>query len=250
MDHTNKKIDRRALKQDAKALLSKNYWKMVLAGLIMTIIGGSGVWGASGGGQGIQHAVESIGAVPYNDVMAATGGATVVALVVSIAVLLLLWNPLEIGCSRFFVKNGDTRNADLNNIVFSFSGNYGQITGVMALRWLYTFLWSLLFVIPGIVKNYEYLMIPYLLAENPTMSKEEAFETSRQMMRGHKWQAFVLDLSFIGWHILGIVTFGIVEIFYVAPYYYMTRAELYRSLRADNQDDDQSDNPYVQYGWA
>ena len=64
---------------------------------------------------------------------------------------------------------------------------------------LYTFLWSLLLLIPGIVKAYEYRMVPYLLADYPELSTEEAFRISREMMNGEKMNTFILDLSFIGW---------------------------------------------------
>ena len=101
----------------------------------------------------------------------------------------------------------------------------------MFLMDLFTALWTLLFVIPGIIKSYEYKMIPYLLAEDPEMSYQDAFAKSKEMMHGQKWNAFVLDLSFIGWHILSAFTLGILGIFYVMPYYYQTSAELYLTLK-------------------
>lgn len=94
-------------------------------------------------------------------------------------------------------------------------------------------LWLLLFIIPGIVKIYEYRMIPYLLADNPNMSKQEAFRTSKTMMKGNKWRAFVLDLSFILWDILGINTFGIVSVLWVDPYKQQTDALLYNALKTE-----------------
>jgi uncharacterized membrane protein len=97
-------------------------------------------------------------------------------------------------------------------------------------RTLFTTLWSLLFVIPGIIKGYEYRMIPYLMAENPDLSSEEAFALSKQMMNGQKWDAFVLDLSFIGWDILAGFTFGILSALYVQPYKNLTNAALYEEL--------------------
>ena len=100
----------------------------------------------------------------------------------------------------------------------------------MFFRGLYTFLWSLLFIIPGIIKAYEYRLIPYLLAENPNMDMQEAFERSRTMMDGNKYDAFILDISFIGWIILSEVTRGILGIFYVNPYIQLTNTELYVAL--------------------
>lgn len=98
---------------------------------------------------------------------------------------------------------------------------------IMFLRNLFIFLWTLLLVVPGIIKHYEYLMVPYILAENPGMRREEAFLISKKMMMGQKWDTFVLDLSFIGWRILEGLTFGILGIFYVEPYIQSTFAELY-----------------------
>ena len=69
------------------------------------------------------------------------------------------------------------------------------------------------------------MMIPFLLAENPQMNRKEAFEKSRQMMKGNKWATFVLDLSFIGWSLLGIITFGLVNIFFAGPYQYLTQGK-------------------------
>lgn len=95
---------------------------------------------------------------------------------------------------------------------------------------LFTFLWSLLFFIPGIVKSYSYSMAPYIIAENPDVSATEAITMSRRMMDGHKWELFVLDLSFIGWWLLCCITFGLASI-YVAPYMAVTRVNFYDSIK-------------------
>ena len=97
------------------------------------------------------------------------------------------------------------------------------------LRGLFTFLWSLLFVIPGIIKGYEYMLIPYLLADNPQMDREEAFAKSKEMMDGNKWSLFCLDFSFIGWMILSACTFGIGDLF-LNPYTHMATAHFYLNL--------------------
>ena len=96
---------------------------------------------------------------------------------------------------------------------------------------LYLILWSCLFIIPGIVKSYEYRMIPYILADNPDIDRKEAFALSKAMMKGNKWRVFVLDLSFILWYLLGSITFGIVNVFYVEPYKQLTDAALYEALK-------------------
>ena len=81
------------------------------------------------------------------------------------------------------------------------------------------------------IKGYEYAMVPYLLLDHPEMSRQEIFAESKRLMMGNKWDAFVLDLSFIGWHLLGACTFGILTFLYVNPYRYYTEAELYHVLR-------------------
>ena len=103
----------------------------------------------------------------------------------------------------------------------------------MFLQTIYIFGWSLLFLIPGIVKMYSYMLVPYILAENTYMDRKRIFELSREMMRGHKWEAFVLNLSFLGWNLLGAFTYGIVNILYTNPYIYATRAEFYCALKAE-----------------
>ena len=94
---------------------------------------------------------------------------------------------------------------------------------------LYTFLWSLLFVVPGIIKSFSYSMSMYVLAENKGMSARECIKASKAMTDGHKWELFVLDLSFFGWALLVTITFGIASI-WVAPYIQATFANVYNEL--------------------
>lgn len=152
-------------------------------------------------------------------------------LVSAIAIVydVFLVNPLRQGVHKFFLKNQD-EEAEVSNIGFAFDHGYKNIVKNIFFRDLYVFLWSLLFIIPGIVKAYEYRMIPYLLCDNPDMTKEEVFAKSKAMMNGNKFKAFLLDLSFIGWDILSLFTFGLLSIFYVEPYKYSARAALYKEL--------------------
>ena len=158
----------------------------------------------------------------------------IIVFVVIMAVVILLdvfiFNPLEVGCKKYYLRNLN-EPAQVGNIGYAFDNNYKNIIKTMFFRDLFTVLWTLLFIIPGIVKSYEYQMIPYLLADNPQMTKEQAFEESKRMMQGQKWKAFVLDLSFIGWNILSALTLGILGIFYVQPYMDATHAALYEALR-------------------
>jgi uncharacterized membrane protein len=94
----------------------------------------------------------------------------------------------------------------------------------------FTTLWTYLFVIPGIVKSFSYSMATYVLADNPNLTARQALNESKRIMKGHKWELFVLQLSFIGWHILGGLTFGLAYI-YIIPYMSATTANFYNSIK-------------------
>lgn len=100
---------------------------------------------------------------------------------------------------------------------------------------LFTFLWSLLFVIPGIIKSYSYSMSMYILAENKGKPALECINESKAMTEGHKMDLFVLSLSFIGWALLGTITFGIAYI-WVLPYMQATFTNAYLSLKPQNEE--------------
>ena len=147
----------------------------------------------------------------------------------AILVQIFVLAPLEVGCKRWFLQNR-TDKPNLSEILYAFKNGYLNVVKVMFCVNLFTFLWSLLLFIPGIIKSYEYRMIPYLLAENPEMDMHEAFMRSREMMTGNKWETFVLDLSFFGWTFLSAFTCGILGILYVFPYINLTNTELYVEL--------------------
>ncbi len=154
----------------------------------------------------------------------------ILAIAFALAIHILVYRPISVGCRRFLMKNQE-ENAKISELAFPFDNNYLNVVKVMFFRDLYTFLWTLLFIIPGIIKNYEYRMVPYLLAENPNISKEEAFAVSKRLMDGDKLHAFLLDLSFIGWHILGAFSIGLVDVFYTNPYEASTDATLFEALK-------------------
>lgn len=151
-------------------------------------------------------------------------------LVLIFAVDIFLINPFDVGGKRFMRKSVDDV-AQVKEIAFAYDHSYKNVVKVMFYRDLYILLWTLLFIIPGIVKMYQYLMVPYILSECPDMEYHEALAKSRDMMDGNKGKAFVLGLSFLLWDFLGMLTCGIVEIFYVNPYRNLTFAALYEELK-------------------
>lgn len=118
---------------------------------------------------------------------------------------------------------------DAENIGSGFK-EYWKIFGANILIGLYTFLWTLLFIIPGIIKSYSYRMTYHVIRDNPNMTINEAITESRRLMDGHKLELWLLDLSFIGWYLLSVLTFGIL-LFYVQPYAQTTVTRYYMELR-------------------
>ena len=253
---------RKELKERAKEALKRNYWKIVLVSLIGMLIGGGlGSSGISGGGSDIrdmasdnvkEHFTEhenddvdwegaeavlddiqmdirpqDIVAVAFTVIVVLIVAAIVLAIGIALDVLLL--SPVQVGINRFMVKSLDD-TARIAEVGYTFDHNYKNGVKVMFFKDLYVVLWSLLFIVPGIYKAYQYRMVPYILGENPDMTYQEVLQRSKDMMDGQKWDAFVLDLSFILWHMLGGITCGLAEIFYVAPYVNLTDAALYSRL--------------------
>lgn len=150
---------------------------------------------------------------------------------VVLALGILVSNVLQVGKRRYFLKKtAGIREMGVGELFSAFGEAYGNLVWVMFRRQLSIVLWSLLLVIPGIIKTYEYYLVPYLLAEDPHLSWEQARNKSCGMMDGNKIDVFVLQLSFIGWDILGSLLCGVGHVF-VAPYKEAVYAELYHTLR-------------------
>lgn len=215
------------IKQQGKNAFKANYFNSVIVAFLLSLLAGG-----TSASVGKQTSSEEFKAQLFAlDPMIIY---TLFALLSTIAIASLLlriflFNPLEVGGYRFFKKNVETQNATVGIIGEGFS-NYGHIFITLFLRDLFLVLWTLLLFIPGIIKGYSYRMIPYILKDNPELSATEVITKSRQMMDGHKWHAFVLDLSFIGWAILSIITCGLVGIFWYDPYKQNTDAALYLEL--------------------
>ena len=216
---------RAELKTRAKEALSNGYWKLVLVGVIANIVNGGGSSNSSDSSEELSSDFWA----ELMEVLPMVIGIGTIIVLVAIAVEIFLLAPLEVGTKRFFFKSL-TEDTEIRDVLFVFDHEYMNVVKIMFKMYLKLFLWSLLLIVPGIIKAYEYRMIPYLLAENPHLSEEEAFRYSKQMMYEQKLEAFVLDLSFLGWEILSAGTFGLLGIFYVQPYVYLTDAALYDTL--------------------
>lgn len=244
--------NRRQVKESAKRSLSGAYWKSVLAALVLSLsvgtMGGSTLsinlanyLHDTNGAKDFWHLFLPFSSFSYS--MQGSGlflpGITLLigwflafGCMLHLILKIFVLNPLEMGGRRFFVvdraQNGKSSTSEL---VSGFSVHFVNVVKTLFLRDLYVSLWSLLCVVPGIVKAYSYRMVPYIIAESPDMDQREAFRLSRSMMDGNKWRVFVYDLSFIGWEILNAFTFGFLGLFYVNPYKATADAELYAQIR-------------------
>lgn len=154
-----------------------------------------------------------------------------VGAILAYAFTVFIADPLIVGGKRYFLKARKGSNTKIGVVTEIFQKEHWlNVAIIMFLRNLYNALWYLT-IIGGIIKTYEYRMMPYILAENPKIKRKEAFKLSKQMMRGNKWKTFVLDISFFGWNFLSVLTFGLLSILYVNPYNAATLAELYVVLR-------------------
>ncbi len=259
---------RKELKQRAKEALRRNYWKIVLVAFLTSLImsgptmAGSATGSSSGvtagGGRQEEPAAEyraaeesadDAQALQTDGERAADDGreeykerrmvfmisvvaftvAFCVAFIVIYVITALLYNPFSVGVSRFMLKSIDDR-AQVKEIAFGYDHSYKNVVKTMFHMDMRTLAWSLLFIIPGICKAYQYRMVSYILAERPDMEWRDALRLSTEMMQGEKWRAFVLDLSFVPWRLLSLITCGVAGIFYADAYIYLTKAALYRRL--------------------
>jgi uncharacterized membrane protein len=141
--------------------------------------------------------------------------------------------PLQVGyyCAhRDLIVKGDAELVQ-NTFKITFS-NWGRNALGMFLMFVFTFLWALLFIIPGIIKAFAYAMTPYILVDKPELSANQAIDLSKEMMKGYKFDLFWLSLSFIGWILLSILTLGI-GLFWLMPYITTSMGAFYEDVKAE-----------------
>ena len=232
--------NRKELKMRGKEAWRRNKFNCIIAGLLITILTASGsAGGASQAAQGDKtdtgYSIITINGIQTQPTPAEIIGVIVgvaIGLLVTFALLYFLFNPLVFGARKFFLDNTE-KNADLgrDNLTFVFNSPYKKnLRGALFGTDIYILLWTLLLIIPGVVKAYSWRLVSYLLAENPSMTGPQARAESARIMYGNRWKTFILDLSFIGWMLLGICTLGILNLIFTHPYLYATDAELYREL--------------------
>ena len=242
---------RKELKDGAKDFLRKYYWKAFIVCLIVIVLTSTHI-NTSLTKDEIDFHMEEKGLAfmaqktpikienrAFNFIAAKTFKIPIIFIanslfwflgLVFILFMIFIGYVLIVGRASFFYK-GFREDVNIKNLWshFDFHDEYTNIVKTMLLRDVYNVLWTFLFIIPGIIKSYEYRMVPYILANEGQMSAKDVITRSRKMTEGHKWDMFVLDLSFIGWDLLGYLLLGIGS-YFVSPYKEATYAKLYESL--------------------
>jgi uncharacterized membrane protein len=172
---------------------------------------------------------------------------------VAAATSLFVVSPLSYGLVLFFMNLTRRNNPQISDVFKPFSTAYSASVLTSVLSALYTVLWSLLLIVPGIIKAYAYSMAPYLVMNDPNLKGNAAITKSRALMNGHKFRLFCLQLSFIGWLLLSVLTFGLLLIFYVGPYMAAAETAFFQEIAEQAgiaepyaQNPDNPDSPYPQ----
>lgn len=208
-----KSVDRVAIKERAKEMIKDNLWTLwkpvLMVFLIQFLVGF--VLGLIGSIIGTKSTLYSI-----------------LDLISTIAVV-----PLTAGQILYILNFVRNKEYDVKDIYIYFKKNMWVYIGLTLLVGLFTTLWSMLFVIPGIIAAMSYSMVNYIFIDNENMKAKEIIKASKDMMNGHKWEYFVFELSFLGWMLLVGVTFGLAAI-YVVPYMTVAQALYYEELKKLN----------------
>ncbi len=222
------RISRQAIKQNAKMLISETKPSPILIGLVfigimyilqilsVTVIGQHRMY---------QQVMDQFLAGNYDYIPVAPKVGTVGSLLsIAIALMTLI---MSTGFTIYCLNVVQRRKSGAGNLFDGFAILF-KILWLSILMYLFIFLWTLLFIIPGIVAAYRYRQALYIMVENPDRSALDCIRESKRMMNGHKGELFVLDLSFIGWQLLTFIPFVSI---WVTPYVSITYANYYLALR-------------------
>lgn len=244
-------MDRKELKQAGKNLFQKNYWYSVLVAFLMAFSGTTSSpsfnfsfdTSSSGNGSYDSSFEELFGGGNadffFDEFLQEPIGIAVILVIIATIIVAsvlsyLVFASFRCGGIRYFLKSRKNQPAQIHEVFENLKDktnfNIGKVT---FFRDLSVTLWSLLFIIPGIIKSYEYWAIDYILAVRPDIDKDEARRLSKILMDGNKWRAFELSMSFLGWGFLSLFTMGLLNIFYVNPYMQATFVEFFSEIRLE-----------------
>ena len=231
----------------------------VITGLIASILGGS-VVNSSGFNINLNLDAEHIQSFRHHFAVNGSdiGGilTVVLPLLIGIGTAAAVWTvvslviggAVSLGYAQFNLDVMDGHEPRIETLFSKFS-KLGTGVAMRLLTGLFVFLWSLLFIIPGIIKSYSYAMTPYILAENPDMGVMDAIDASKELMRGNKFRLFCLHFSFIGWNLLTLLTFGILSL-WVHPYMEAANAAFYREISGSRPAEPAGEEDTETDGWS
>ncbi len=225
------------LKRKARDILRHSYWWSFLVSLILFLVSGGinlmlPAYKIDPNADFSTYA-DKIAEMPLPMLMGIVS-VVLVCMLISVLLSVFIRAPFIVGHNYFYIKAAEN-NVRVSNIGRGFQRGYLNCVKTMFLYNLYISLWSLLFIIPGIIKSYEYFMVEYILAENPSIPSGRAFEISKNTMKGQKFNVFVLQLSFTGWILLAslltMIGLSYIGIYFVMPYYKATLTQMYFRLK-------------------
>lgn len=227
-------FERVEYKLKAKVVLKKNYWVCFLASLIVMLLNGNTpefkfTYSSPNSTDLVNEGLNWIGTPLTTKLIAwfsIIGGIAVVVALLGWAFKILVLNVMDVGLSKYYLE-ARKESYEIKHVIFAFqSPHYWNVVKVVFFQNLQIFLWTLLFIIPGIIKSYQLRFIPYILAENPGMEMDDVFALAKDLSKDIKMDLFIMDLSFLGWSLLASLTFGIGQ-FFLHPYTEATNAEAY-----------------------
>lgn len=212
------------IRRIARENLEGNYWQSVTVAFVAAIFGAL----IASATVSIDIDAEQFQRFPelFKKILVLAGSVTGTLSLVQ----LILGGTVQLGYAKYLLNQYNRATLDIKDL-FSQFDRFKEGFLQHFLRTLYTFLWALLFIIPGIIKSLSYAMTPFIMAENPDMTAKEAIEASKQLMDGHKGELFMLGLTFFGWIILCVLTLGI-GTFFLNPYMNAAYAAFYKNLTA------------------
>ncbi|MDO5560673.1 MAG: DUF975 family protein [Oscillospiraceae bacterium] len=207
-------------------LIKKNAWafrqsnnEAILAALLTTVL--------SGVSSSVQYRFNNYQSPDFSF------GLYLFVLVFSLALSIFVCYPVTVGSAGWFSQAVRGNKQPVSSIFNCFSQTYKSTVILGVIKSIYIFAWSLLFLIPGIIKSYAYSMAEYIKSDNPDLSYDQVLELSNRITKGHKGDLFYLDLSFTGWYIVGTLTCLIGNILLVSPYYLSAKAFAYEMLKSE-----------------
>ncbi len=223
----------------ARAALSGNWAVAVGTGFVASLLGAYTAFSSSGGSSSSSSDISEEDLAMLNNEETAAVFTVMLGILAVVAVIALIFalvqfiigGPITLGYVKFNLDMLNGQRPQFNDL-FSQFHRFGDAFLMQLMRGIFTGLWTLLFIIPGIIASYSYAMAPYILYENPNMSGMDAIKESKELMKGNKWRLFCLGFSFIGWSILAAFTCGI-GMLWLHPYQEAAYAAFYQEIKRE-----------------